>query len=160
MPSNETTFLAPLRRILSLVRLVFPLAVLILIVRVYKPVKLEPHPVMMEGLLTGSNQGYVIPGSELAPFKVILPSEGTLTFLTDHPFKDVVKEMEFYHRAQNYLCPLVLNPRPQETAGILYSQDDATAQKRLQETEYRMVARLAEGKGIIVKEPRFAVKNP
>ncbi len=117
----------------------------------YEPNKLEPHPVLLRGLLEGSHTGYISPGSEIKSFRSVLPPRGTLTFLMDRPYKAEVADTEFYHRIQNYLCPLVLNPRPEENAGILFCSSDAMAQQRLQETGYRMIMRLDEGKGIIVK---------
>jgi hypothetical protein len=120
-----------------------------------EPIRLAPHPVLLRGLLEGKATMYLEPGStEAAVFKKILPKAGVFTLLTDRPYAQApVKEQEFHHKLQNYLCPLLIHSEPVESRGILFCSQEAVAQKRLEETGYQIVMNLGNGKGLIEKKP-------
>lgn len=129
-----------------------PMATLFLILFNFPAGDLKLNSEVWDGLVTGTHTGYQIPGSELAELKPILPRQGPIVFLMDTPYPQDIQQTEKYHDFQNFLCPLVLNPRPEEPAGLIYASSDAVAVKRLEATGYQMILPLAEGKGIIRKQ--------
>ena len=120
-----------------------------------EPIRLTPHPALLQGLLAGKTTLYLEPGAkEAGVFKKILPKAGIFTLLTDRPYAQApVKEQEFHHKLQNYLCPLLINSEPVEARGILFCSQEAAAQKRLEETRYQIVMNLGNGKGLVEKKP-------
>ena len=130
----------------------FHLILAILIYYSYEPIQLKPLDIQLRDLFTGSRNSYITPGSQLSPIKKILPNEGAITLLTDHPYKQVTSETELAHDFQNYVCPLLLNSLPVEKTGIIYTESDEIAQKRLGEEGYQMIAQWDKGKGVIVKK--------
>lgn len=135
-----------------LLRWTFGLVILLLILLNFEPVQLPPHPSLLKNLWTGETQAFFFPGQEVAFFKPVLPSEGRFTFLTDTPYQTETENTETYLRAQNFLCPLILNPRPHEKTGLLYCKNPALSEARMTEEGYRWVLELKEGAGIILKK--------
>ena len=115
-------------------------------------VTLKAHPFLLHSLLTGSTQGYIIPGSELEPFKKYLPKRGRISFLADHSFGQNLEEEKLAYDFQNYLSPLILNYEPGEKIGIIYCSGKKTAERRLAETGYEWLTELSDGKGIVQKK--------
>jgi len=142
--------------ILSKSRLVFVSLFYIFIILVtYRnlpSVDLKAHPVLLKSLFSGSTQGYLIPASELEPFKKYLPKRGKITLLTDQPFSGNPDEEKFLYDAQNYLVPLLLDYEPEQDIGILYCSNETIAEKRLRETGYTWSLKLSEGKGTIARK--------
>lgn len=133
------------------VRYSLHLAVLILLLQGFKPVELRPTPIMIESLLSGSHKAYTPLGSEIEPYRAILPSKGIISFVMDGPIKGNKSVSEMEHGFQNYLCPLILDTEARENAGIIYCSSDDNAEKRLSELGFRWLEKLGAGKGIIVR---------
>ena len=130
----------------------FHAVIAFMIVRSYTPFHWELQPDLLKGLLTGSHQGYVLPGSEMAPFKDILPPIEAATYLTDDPIETNLAEEQFFNDARLYLVPIVLNSKPEEKIAIVYCSSQPAAEKRLQETGYQWISVLSPGKGIAIKK--------
>ena len=133
----------------------FFLYVAIVILTSFPPLKLKPHPFLLKSLISGTDQGYIIPASELEPFKKYLPQNGFFSFLMDYPYDDHDEKAElreFFWKAQNYLVPIVLNRNPGETRAIIFCSNDAIAEKRLQEAGYDWLTKIGDGKGIAVRK--------
>ena len=145
-----------LPRILQRLRLgaflFFHAAVAFLILQSYHSPKLPIQPVLFKTLLAGSNQGYVTPGYTLAPFKRFLGNAGTISLITDQPFGKNLEEEKFFHDAQNFLVPLLINPEPREVNAIVYCSSMETANRHVAETGYQWTALLSPGKGVAVKK--------
>ncbi len=129
----------------------FSAALILLSIEAYEPLSLKAHPKLLENLLSGSAQGYIQPGSELEPFKPFLPPQGTVSFLTDHPFGDSLEEEKLLYDAQGFLAPLVLRTQPGESLAVLFCSSDAVADGRLAAAGYQWLQKISEGKGIAQK---------
>lgn len=129
----------------------FAAALLALAVRSYASPNLKAHPRLLECLLTGETQGYIVPGSELAPFKPHLPRQGAVSFFTDQPFGENLEEEKLLYDAQGFLAPIVLNSQPGEALAVLYCTSEAAADARLAATGYHWLQKISEGKGIAQK---------
>ncbi|MFZ5801923.1 MAG: hypothetical protein ACOY3K_02265 [Candidatus Omnitrophota bacterium] len=128
------------------------LALLITSILLYRPVTERPIPQILHSLAEGGYEGYKLPGSDLAALKKWLPPSGALSFLLDRPYKEDVEDSKRYQDAQNYLAPLILNPRPEEPIGILYCSSNTAAAKRLRSLNYKMVFPIGPGKGILLRK--------
>ena len=108
-------------------------------------------PNLTNALLSGSDEGFPVPGSEIEPLRKLLPMRGAISFLSDKQFGVDVEMERFYHDTQNYLCPLILNPYPGEKIGIAIFSNPETAHQRLQEINYSWLVSLADSKGVAQK---------
>ncbi len=120
-----------------------------LLVRAAKEEPIETA--LKHSLLNGTDIGFPVPGSELKPLKTLLPSSGAISFVSDKPFGQDLEIEKFYHDAQSYLCPLVLNPKPGESIGLAFFSSAEIAQKRLEEIRYSWVIDWNHSKGLIRK---------
>ena len=130
---------------------VFAAALVGLSLHGHEPTALKAHPVLLKSLLSGNTQGYILPGSELEPFKNSLPNSGSVSFLTDQAFGVNQDEEKFLYDAQSYLAPLVLNTEPGEALAVVYCSTQASADSRLQATGYSWLHMISDGKGIAQK---------
>lgn len=114
--------------------------------------ELQAHPTLLQNLLSGSTQAYLLAGSEFEPFKPFLPEYGTFTWIVDDPFdRSDEKARRFYWGAGNYLCPIILNGYPGENRAIVFCSTQLIANQRLRETGYRWTKVIASGKGLAEK---------
>ena len=132
--------------------ILFHIFVVFVIIRAYAPFRLQVQPVLLKGLLSGSNRGYILPGIEMAPFKQVLPPNGTVTYLSDHPYAAVPEEEKEFRDNRLYLAPILVNPEPGEKNAIVNCSSQEIADQRLLETGYQWMASFAPGKGIAVKK--------
>ena len=116
------------------------------------PNKLRAEPSLLSELLKGTEQGYLLPGYELASLKDKLPPQGAFSLISDVPFNEDKKNWERLQIAQNYLAPLLLNPKPVEALGIAYCTSHDIALKRAAETGYRFVYDSGGGRGLLAKK--------
>ena len=123
----------------------------------FKPIKLKPIPLLLNSLVSGTDQGYILRGHELKPFKPHLPVRGTISFIMDFPYgkyvsaEKLAKKKIFFHDAKTYLAPLTVNTEPTENVAIFYCSNADIAEARLAETGYRWQTKIADGKGVAVK---------
>ncbi len=115
------------------------------------PNKLKCEPTLFQELLRGTEQGYLLPGYELASLKERLPARGTFSLISDTPFDLDKKNWERLQIAQNYLAPLLLNPEPEEALGIAYCSTHEIALKRAAESGYRFVYDSGDGRGLLAR---------
>ena len=114
---------------------------------------LPPLPAgLLQAYLQGNERPFVRPGAEYAHFKGLLPPQGPVTFLMDVPFTSYARGIEKLYAAQIYFTPLILNPEPGERAAIIDCTGPLMAEVRLQQTGYRMIAKVADGKGMAVRQ--------
>jgi len=136
---------------------VFFAAVVMLILSSYAPIALKAHPLLWQSLWSAQNRGYVLPGSAMESFKPWLDAATTYTLILDDPYVEEarkgVKTKERIYDFQNFLCPVLLNPKPVEQKAIVFCADDPTAKKRIEATGYRMIKSLGPGKGLAEKIP-------
>jgi len=126
-------------------------AVLLLILRAPNPeIKPVPPPLYL-GLISGSQRGFLEFGHQFSGFKKYFKEDEPVTFLMDTPFDPYARGIEKYFTAQSFFIPLILNPEPKEKSAIIYCSDHTIADRRLQETGYRLVAVEGDGKGVAVK---------
>jgi len=102
-------------------------------------------------LITGTDAGFPIPGSELEPIRKLLPTHGAISFVSDKPFGVDIEMEKFYYDLQNYLCPLILSTKAGEKTGLAIFSTAESAQNRLTEINYSWVINWANSKGIIRK---------
>lgn len=113
---------------------------------------LPPLPAgLVQAYLRGVESPFTRPGAEYSRFKGLLPPRGPVTFLMDVPFTPYARGIEKLYAAQSYLTPFILNPQPGERAAIIDCSGPLIADLRMQQTGYRMIARVADGKGMAVK---------
>ncbi len=116
------------------------------------PPGLPPLPAgLIQAYLHGNEKPFIGPGAEFSRFKGMLPPKGPVTFLIDVPFTPYATGIEKLYAAQSYFTPLILNPQPVERAAIVDCASPLMADLRMQQTGYQMIARIAEGKGMAVK---------
>lgn len=137
----------------AILGIIFHFAVLALIVLNYETPSLNADPKILKGLITGTHQGIDVPGSDIAPLKNILPKKGRLAFLMGAPFGTDSDQTRRYTQYQNFLAPLLLNPRGGETAGIIFTSSDEIMNQRLNEEGYVLLHKITEGKAVIRKQP-------
>ena len=128
--------------------------VLVVILSSFKPLSLKPNSFLLQSLFSGSDKGYIIPASELAPLKPYLPRNGFFSFIMDVPYNDNDEHAdyrEFFWKAQNFVIPIILNRFPAETRAIVFCANDDIADRRLEETGYMWLHHVGNGKGIAVK---------
>lgn len=139
-------------RILQLVlSSVFYTAICLLILQSKTPEIRPVPPQLMEGLVSGSQQGYIEFGNEFSDFKKYFTSKEPVTFLMDVPFTPYARTIAQYYTAQSYFVPAILNPEPEEKMALVYCSDRFIAEQRMRETGYRLVAAESDGKGVAVK---------
>ena len=131
---------------------IFHAVVLFIIIRSSTSHVAAPPPGLLRSLLSGSNQGFTLPGSEMIPFKQVIPPNVIVTFLTDHPHGQNITEERLFNDARLYMVPVILNAQPVGKAAIVYCSTQEIADQRLQETGYQWAGILAPGKGIAVKK--------
>lgn len=139
-------------KITSFVRILFHVGMITLIITSFKPLPIKAHPILLKSLFTGSDFGYIIPGSEFEPFKSILPARGKISFITDHNSGQNQDEEKLMYDAQNFLVPLLLNPEPAESIAIIYTSSHESAQNRLSALGYEWVQEFSSGKGVVRKK--------
>ncbi len=141
-----------LKRISPLVSGVFFAWVLKILLTVPAPA-LPPLPAgLLQAYLQGNERPFIRPGAEYVRFKGMLPPEGPVTFLFDAPFTPYAQGIEKLYAAQSYFTPHILNPHPGERAAIIDCSGPLMADLRMQQTGYRMIAQVAEGKGMAVRQ--------
>jgi len=106
----------------------------------------------LANLLNGSDKGFETLGSEYEPFVSYLPKTGAISFIMDYPFSNYARTVEQLYTAQSYLVPLIINPGTEEKIAILYCSSDEIADHRLNQSQYKPLARLGAGKGIALKQ--------
>lgn len=131
---------------------IFHVIIVIIILRSFTPFRFEMQTDLLNGLFSGSNLGYILPGSEMEPFKKVLPPDALVTFLTDHAAGVNIQEERTFNDARLYLAPIIVNPEPAGRIAIVYCSSQETADRRLQETGYQWTGILAPGKGLAVKK--------
>ena len=123
----------------------------------FAPLELKTHPLLLKSLLSGSDQGFIIPGAnDLMSFKPYLSKNGFYSFIMDFPYDEHDEHAdfrEFFWLAENYLVPIVLNRNPGETEAIVFCANDSVAEKRLNETGYEWTHKLGNGKGMAKRKP-------
>lgn len=122
-----------------------------LILTSFKPLPVKAHPILLKSLLSGSDFGYIIPGSEFEPFKSVLPKRGKISFISQRDPGISQEEEKLMYDAQNYLAPLLLNPEPAQSIAIIYTSDHESAQNRLTALNYDWVQEFSPGKGVARK---------
>lgn len=140
-----------MRKIRIVLSFIFCLTVAVMVVLSKPERDPEISSELTRNLLNGSDRGFPTPGAELEPIRKILPQSGSISFITDRPFGEDLEISKFYHDAQNYLCPLILNPQPGETVGLAIFSTPEIAQKRLHEIRYSWAINWGDSKGIIRK---------
>lgn len=112
----------------------------------------KTHPFLFKGILSGTNEGIVVPGSQFASFRNFIASDATISLILDQPL-DTDRDAEMlYYDAQNCLCPIVLNRKPVENSALVHCSSMARANQRLSDTGYVWFLMLGDGKGIAVKK--------
>jgi len=111
---------------------------------------LKLPPVVQKALLMG-NDPFVAPGSEFHVFKALLPEREKVSFILDHPFNPYVPNIDKIYSAQSFFTPRVISPETKERAAIVFCSNDEIAKKRLDESGYRMLVPLGDGKGVAAK---------
>ena len=91
-------------------------------------------------------------GSEFSAFKPFLPPHEKVSFIMDFPFTPYVRNIDQFYSAQAFLTPSLLSHEPDQRAAIIYCSSTPIAEMRMQQTGYRILLPLAEGKGIAVKK--------
>ncbi len=91
-------------------------------------------------------------GLPYAPFEAYVPKKGIISFLTDKPYDPFKMAAEQLQAAQGRLIPLLLNSAPVEPTAILFCSRDEIAVARIQETGYKPVAALGNGKMMAEKK--------
>ncbi|MBI3306203.1 MAG: hypothetical protein HYZ84_00145 [Candidatus Omnitrophica bacterium] len=130
----------------------FHIIIIFVIIHSYAPARFELRTDVLRNLLQGFHQDYALPGSELEPFKKVLPAAEIVSFLTDHPFGKNLDEEKIFNDARLYLAPIILNPEPMERVAIVYCSSQEIADQRLAENGYQWAAVMTPGKGVAVKK--------
>ena len=91
-------------------------------------------------------------GYEFSAFKAFLPPHEKVSFIMDFPFNPYVRNIDQFYSAQAYLTPTLLSHEPDQRAAIIYCSNTPIAKMRMEQTGYRIILPLAEGKGIAVKK--------
>lgn len=150
-----------MRSIRQLISVLFIIYTVVAILLSFSPLGLKARPVLLQNLISGNDQNFVLPGSaQLEPFKPYLSKNGFYSYIMDHPFNDSpyakneerAEEREFFWLAQNYFIPAILNRSPAEERAIIFCSNDEIAESRMRETGYAWVQKLGDGKGIAVKK--------
>lgn len=131
---------------------IFHAIIVLIILRSFTPFRFEMQTKLSNRLFSGSNLGFILPGSEMEPFKKALPPNALVTFLTDHAAGVNIQEERMFNDARLYLAPIMVNPEPAERIAIVYCSRQETADRRLQETGYHWTGIFAPGKGLAVKK--------
>jgi len=117
----------------------------------YRPVQLESHPALAWHLLRANPYAFVVPASGLGPARSLLPGKGAVSLITDEPFGKEPKWTRFLHDAENFLCPVVINKKPEEKIAVVFCSTPEIAEKRLKETGYAWQTRVSAASGTAVK---------
>lgn len=132
----------------SLLLLAFYAALLSLFFLFESPRLPKPQKELLLSTLSGSNQGFRVLGHEFELYRPHLPPEGPVSFLMDFPFSPYSATIDQLYTAQAYLCPVVLNPNPGELGAIFHTSSAEVALRRSNETGYRLILPLGEGRAI------------
>ncbi len=117
------------------------------------PAVLPPVPGrLLTAYLSGQSNSFIPTGAEFSMFKGSLPPKGPVTFLGDVPFNPYSPDIDQLYKAQSFFTPLLLNPAPVERVAIVYCSQASHADLRMQETGYRLIKALHNGKGMAVKK--------
>ena len=150
-----------MRSIRQLISTLFFVYVAVAILTSFRPLEFKIHPTLLKSLVSGTDQGFVLPGFNLlTPFKPHLAPNGVYSFIMDSPYSgspydkndEHAGEREFFWLAQNYFLPALLNRNPAEMQAIVFCSTDAIAEERLNETGYKWLQKLGNGKGIATKK--------
>ena len=153
---QNTTSVIPKQPQFFLARIIhfFFYAILLGILLVSKlPSSTGPVLILKKNFLAGAESSFRFQDPDLpyTMFKASLARSGTATFLTDRPYDPKDPAVERLQAAQGSLAPLLLNPLPVESQALVFCSKSATAQARMQETGYRPIVILADGKMIAEK---------
>ena len=133
------------------VSLAFHILILALLGMTYTPNTQRVVPSQVVALINDDPGTYPVPAGQLEPFKPHLPAHGIFSFIADVDHgKDKLLQF-FFHDAQNFLCPLILNPRPEEQTAIIFCSTAEIAGRRMREFGYHWIKQLSPGKGIAAK---------
>jgi len=95
---------------------------------------------------------FISSGAPFAAFKPFLPPHEKVSFIMDYPFSPYVRHIDRLYNAQSFLAPTVLTYEPDQRAAIVYCSNTSIAEQRLEETGYRILIPLGDGKGVAVKK--------
>lgn len=147
-----------IRQLISILLLIYAVIAILL---GFGPLEFKAHPALLKSLVSGTDQGFVLPGVNLlAPFRPYVTQNSVYSFIMDSPYSDSpysksdehAGEREFFWLAQNYFIPIVLNRSPAEARAIVFCSTDTIAEERLNETNYKWLQKLGSGKGIATKK--------
>ncbi len=142
-PLSKTAFCGFIFHLIALVILIFS--------RLPSP-PASPLPGFIFNSLLAGKSPFTPFGSEFSVFKPLLPPFEKVSFIMDYPFTPYVTNIDQFYTAQSYLAPTILSHDPDQRAAIVYYSTTKIAQRRLEETGYRILIPLSEGKGIAVKK--------
>ncbi len=114
-------------------------------------IKLGKQPPAVWNALLRGNDPFIAPGIEFSLFEPLLPKNEKVSFILDFPFNPYVPNIDKLYSAQSYLVPRIISHQTKERAAIVFCSNNEIAQKRLEESGYRMLAPLGDGKGVAVQ---------
>ncbi len=144
------------KSVIQSIAFLFTLVVLIAVTQSDRPAFPDAPRSLYGRMLSGDSRTHHAFGSEFAPYRPLLPEKGAITFIMDFAFSPYARSIDQLYRAQSHLVPLLLNPKPGETAGLVYCSSDAIAEKRLDETGYRMLFPVENGKGVAIRSQEIS----
>ncbi len=115
------------------------------------PIKLTNQPYEVWSALLHGGDPFISPGIEFSAFKPLLPEREKVSFILDFPFNPYVPNIDKLYSAQSYLVPRIISHQTEERAAIVFCSNDEIAKKRLDESGYRMIVPLGDGKGVAAK---------
>jgi len=142
-----------LKKLPQMLSVIFLGAVLFMILRGQKVMHFERNPALFDSLITASHEGYTPLGWEMEPYKRFLPDHGVFGLIMDEPYEEApLARQKVFHRAKNFLVPVILTYKPTEEFAIIHCANDEVARKRLEETGYQWFKKIGAGKGIVRKK--------
>lgn len=135
----------------SWVSVVFYTLIAILILNFSIPALPEFPPVLFRHLIAGKDP-FIPFGAEFSAFKPLLPPHEKVSFIMDYPFSPYGKTIQQLYTAQAYLVPTILSYEPGQRAAIIFCSNREIAERRMEETGYRLLLPLGDGKGIAIQK--------
>ncbi len=108
-------------------------------------------PLIIQKLLEGKDP-FIPSGEIFSAFKPFLPPHEKVTFIMDYPFSPYGRGIDQLYEAQSHLAPTILSHDPDQRAAIVFCSNTSIAEKRLEESGYRILAPLGDGKGVAIKK--------
>lgn len=124
----------------------------ILFVIVATPIPSLPDQVFILKKFFDSGQENVFrlldPGAPFSMFEPYIHQNQRISFLMDLPYSPYDMSVEHFQAAQRYFTPRILTPFPTQEIALFHCSANPIAEKRAQETGYKITHMIGNGKAV------------